>query len=101
MDRRDQVFGGGSARRPEMAGLPDALRPAILCLHAGPAVRDFPRRYRPDHLGCLWRPSALLGSITSLGSADPHADDVAVRHGLCATDQPAASSAGSRVVLIS
>src|SRR3979411_2349848 len=40
LDRRDQIIGGGSARRPEMAGVSRALRPAVLCLHAGSAVRD-------------------------------------------------------------
>src|SRR5439155_4853604 len=49
LDRRDQVIGGRFARRPEMAGLPDALRPAVLCLHAGSALRDISTRYRPDH----------------------------------------------------
>ena len=49
LDRRDQVIGGRFARRPEMAGLPDALRPAVLRLHAGSAVRDFSARHRPDH----------------------------------------------------
>ena len=43
LDRRDQILGGGPSRRPEMAGLPDALRPAVLRLHAGSAVRDLSR----------------------------------------------------------
>src|SRR5258708_11137407 len=40
MDRRDQVIGGRSARRPEVAGLPPSLRPAGLLLHARASARE-------------------------------------------------------------
>src|SRR6266478_1994823 len=34
LDRRDQIIDRGFARRPEVAGLPGALRPAVLRLYA-------------------------------------------------------------------
>ena len=48
LDCGDQVVGRGFPRRSEVAGLPDALRPAVLCHHARGAVRDFPEGYRAD-----------------------------------------------------
>src|SRR6266403_6090703 len=48
LDRRDQVIDRGFAGRPEVAGLPGALRPAVLRLYARFAVRDFSCGYRSD-----------------------------------------------------
>ena len=44
LDRRDQVLGRGFPRRPEMDGLPDALRPAVLRHHGRGALRDLSAR---------------------------------------------------------
>src|SRR5215213_9245398 len=101
LDRRDQVIGGRFARRPEMAGLPDALRPAVLCLHAGPALRDFSARYRPDHRRRLRRPPAVRGPRASLAGGHAQIDDGALRDGRRATDQPPGRPAGARGVLAS
>src|SRR2546430_6675621 len=99
LDRRDQVIGGRPARRPEMAGLPDALRPAVLCLHAGSALRDLPARYRPDHRRRLWRPPALRGARASPAGGHAQIDDGAFRDGRGPTDQPFDRSAGACGVL--
>src|SRR5882724_11470173 len=61
LDHRDQVVGGGSARRSQMGGLPRPLRPAVLCVHAGNELRPFSKGHRPDRRRCLWRPSRLRG----------------------------------------
>ena len=55
-----------------------ALRPAVLRLHAGSAVRDLSAGYRPDRRRRLWRASALRGAGASAAGADPQADDGAV-----------------------
>src|ERR1700738_1109395 len=99
LDRRDQIIARGFARRPEMAGLPRALRPAVLRLHAGSAVRDFPRTDRPNRRRCLWRASALRGAGAPAAGADAQTDDGTVRHGRGAADQPAGRSAGAWRVL--
>ena len=44
LDRRDQVVDRGFPRRPEMAGLPAALRPAVLCHDAAKCRARFFRR---------------------------------------------------------
>src|SRR5450432_603768 len=82
-----------------MAGLPDALRPAVLCLHPGSAVRAFPRADRADRGGCLWSAYALRGAGASAAGADPQADDGAVCDRSSAADQPAGRSAGPRGIL--
>src|SRR5258705_11322932 len=75
LDRRDQVIDRGFARRPEVAGLPGALPPAVLCLYARVAVRDFPRGNRADRCRRLRRAYALRGAGASAAGADPPADD--------------------------
>src|SRR5450432_2595895 len=99
LDCRNQILDRGSARRSEMAGLPDALRPAVLCLHPGSAMRDFPRANRADRGRCLWRVYALRGTGASADGADPQSDDGAVRDSRGTADQPAGRSAGPRRVL--
>ena len=99
LDRRDQVVAGGFARRPEMAGLPAALRPAVLCLHAGPALRDLSRRHRPDRRRRLWRAPALRGARASPAGGDAQIDDGALCDGRRATDQPPGRSAGAWGIL--
>jgi len=66
-------------RRPEVAGIPGALRPAVLRLHPGSAMRHLPGRDRADRRRRLWRPSALRGAGTPAAGPDPQADDGAVR----------------------
>jgi DNA repair protein MmcB-like len=99
LDRRDQVIDRGSARRPEVAGLPGALRPAVLRLHPGPAVRDFSGGNRADRRRRLWRAYALRGAGASSAGADPQADDGSVRDRRRAADQSADRSARARGVL--
>src|SRR5713226_8688260 len=99
LDRRNQILDRGSARRSEMAGLPDALRPAVLCLHPGSAMRDFPRANRADRGRCLWCVYALRGAGASAAGADPQADDGAVCDNCGAADQPVGRSAGPRGIL--
>src|SRR5882724_928877 len=82
-----------------MAGLPDALRSVVFCLHPGLAVRDFSGANRPDRRRCLWCPSALRGAGASAAGADPQADDGPLRHGRGAADQSAGRSARARRVL--
>src|SRR5882757_8193678 len=95
LDRRDQVIGGGSARRPEMAGLSRALRPAVLCLHPGSALRNFSRPHRADHRRRLWRTSAVRGAGAPPAGGDAQIDDGAVRDRRGAAHQPAGRSAGA------
>src|SRR5260221_2758288 len=86
LDRRDQVIDRGFARRPEVAGLPGALRPAVLRLYAGFAVRDFSGGNRANRCGRLWRAYALRGAGASPAGADPQADDGPVRYRRRAAD---------------
>src|SRR5690606_35777231 len=95
-DRRDQVIGGGFAGGSKMARISRALRPAVLRLSAGSAVRDFPGRNRLDRRRRLWRASTLRGAGTPLARADAQTDDGAVRNGGGAADQSADRSAGIR-----
>src|SRR5258706_8858668 len=78
LDRRDQVIDRGFARRPEVAGLPGALRPAVLRLYPRFSVRDFPRGNRVYRFRRLWRAHALRGARASPARAHPQADDGAV-----------------------
>src|SRR6266446_6842436 len=89
LDRRDQIIDRGFARRPEVAGLPGALRPAVLRLHPGPAVRDFSDGNRADRRRRLWRAYALRGAGASSAGAYAQADDGAFRDRRRASDQSA------------
>src|SRR4051812_21419411 len=93
--RRNKVLGRGSARRPEMAGLPATLRPAVLRLHPRPALRDLSRRDRPDRRRRLRRVSALRGAGTSPAGADAKGHDAAFWACRCAAVEPAGRSAGA------
>src|SRR5437763_2738701 len=99
LDRRDQVLARGSARRSQMGRLSRRLRPAVLCVHAGFAVRDFSKGDGPDRGRCLWRAFALRSAGAPPAGSDAETDDGAVRNRRRTADQPAGRSARTRRVL--
>src|SRR6516162_9825234 len=96
LDRRDQVVGGGFARRSQMGRLSRPLRPAVLCLHAGSALRDLSERYRADRRRRLWRASSVRRARAPSARADAQADDGALCDRRGAANEPADRSAGTR-----
>src|SRR5882724_11031981 len=70
-----------------MAGIPRPLRPAVLRLHPGFAVRNLPGRHRPDRRRRLWRTYALRGARAPAAGADPKIDDSTVCDRRSAADQ--------------
>src|ERR1700730_15439256 len=93
LDRRDQIVRRGSARRAQMGRLSCPLRPAVLCVHAGFALRDFSKRNRPDRRRRLWRAHALRGAGAPPAGPNPETDDGAICTSRRAADQPAGRSA--------
>ena len=79
LDRRDQVVDRGFPRRPEVDGLPDALRPAVLRHHRRSAVRDFSAGHRADRGGCVRRRDRMRGARAQAACLDAQEHDAAHR----------------------
>ena len=75
LDRRDQVLGRRFPRRPEMDGLPDALRPAVLRHHGRGALRDISAGHRADRRRRLRRADRLRGARAPAARRDPQEHD--------------------------
>ena len=74
LDCRDQVVGRRFPRRPEMAGLPRPLRPAVFRDLRRGAVRDIPARHRADRGGRFRRRLSMRGARAPAGRADAQID---------------------------